>query len=182
MSKIGKEPIKVPENVEVDFSGGKIKVKGPKGKLEKQYPSSKIKLKKEDSVLTVTPIQKDKASQALWGTWRSTIASMVKGVTKGYKKELELEGIGYRAQLEKGNLVLNLGYSHPVTIKPPPGIKFKTEKKKIIVEGTDKQQVGNTAAFIRSKRPPEPYKGKGIRFKEEQIRRKEGKKAVGLEE
>ena len=182
MSKIGKQPIEIPEGVEIKIGGGKITAKGEFAEIEKKYPKDKIKVIQNQQELKISPASSDKQAKSLWGTWRSIIENMIKGAKEGFTKELELEGIGFRARTEGEKLVIDVGYSHPITIEPPKGITFETEEKNIKVKGADKQKVGNISAFIRSYRPPEPYKGKGIRYKGEHIRRKEGKKAVGLEE
>jgi len=180
MSRVGKQPITVPENVEVKIEGDLVIVKGPKGELKQQIrPEIKVEIK--DGEVTLKPAKFHKGTQALWGTYRSHIANMIEGVIEGFEKKLEIEGVGYKANLEGKDLILNLGYSHPIKIKAPEGIEFKVEKNLITVLGIDKQLVGQVAAEIRSKRKPEPYKGKGIRYKDEVIRRKAGKKAVGTE-
>jgi len=180
MSRIGKQPITIPENVEVKIEGDLVIVKGPKGELKQQIrPEIKVEIKDKEIILK--PVKFHKGTPALWGTYRSHLANMIEGVTKGFEKKLEIEGTGYRAELEDKDLVLNLGYSHPIKMKAPEGIEFKVEKNIIAVTGIDKQLVGQVAAEIRSKRKPEPYKGKGIRYQGEIIRRKAGKKAVGTE-
>lgn len=180
MSKIGKAPINIPTGVEVALSGSNLTVKGPKGELARVIPSS-IEITIEDSVLTVAARNKSNATQALWGTWRSHIANDIKGVTDGYEVHLEIEGVGFKAVPQGKNLELSLGFSHTVPVEAPEGIAFATEKNEIVVSGIDKQRVTQTAAEIRALKKPEPYKGKGIRYKGEVIRRKEGKKAVGSE-
>lgn len=180
MSRIGKQPITIPEGVEVKVDGDLVTVKGPKGELRNQLrPEIKIEIKDKEIILK--PVKFHKGTQALWGTYRSHIANMIKGVTKGFEKKLEIQGVGYRANLEDKDLVLSLGYSHPIKMTGREGIEFKVEKNTIIVSGIDKQLVGQLAAEIRSKRKPEPYKGKGIRYQGEIIKRKAGKKAVGTE-
>ena len=185
MSRIGKQPIKIPENVEVKIEGDLIIVKGPKGELKNRIPREiKIEIK-DDKELKLKPIIFHKETQALWGTWRSLINNMIQGVTKGFEKKLEIRGVGYRAEL-KGlpagkDLVLSLGYSHLVKVRAPRDIEFKVEKNTITVSGIDKQVVGQIAADIRKKRKPEPYKGKGIRYEGEIVRRKAGKKAAAIE-
>jgi large subunit ribosomal protein L6 len=185
MSRIGKQPIVIPENVEVKIGEDEIKVKGPQGELTQSIPPQ-IKLILKDSStgqkeLQVTPQEKSKKTSALWGLLRALIFNMVKGVTEGFEKKLEIEGVGYRASLQGNKLVLNLGFSHPIEIEAPAGIEFKVEKNIITVSGIDKQLVGQVAAKIRAQRKPEPYKGKGIRYLDEVIRRKAGKKTVGTE-
>lgn len=180
MSRIGKQPIQIPENVDVKIDDGLIVVKGLKGEL-KQKLHREIIVEIKDKEVLIKLKQTKKINNAIWGTFRSLIANMIKGVTDGFEKKLIFEGVGYRANIEGGKLVLNLGHSHPVEVQAPEGIEFKVEKNTIIISGTDKQLVGETAAIIRSKRKPEPYKGKGIRYKDEVIRRKAGKKAVSTE-
>ena len=176
MSKVGKKPVEIPEDVKVDINEGKITVNGPKGKLEKILPSE-VSLEKKDNVLVVG-FKGSKEKKALWGTWRSHIFNMLEGVKRGFEKRLKVEGVGWKAIIEGGNLVLNVGFSHPVKISPPEGISFSTEKNIIIVSGPDKELVGNVSAKIRKVRPPEPYKGKGVRYEDEVVRKKAGKKAV----
>jgi len=177
MSRIGKKPIKIPEGVEVKIEGDLIVVKGPKGELKNQI-RPEIKIEAKDRQIEFKPKIFNKGMPALWGTYRSLIFNMMEGVTKGFEKIMEIEGVGYRAILEGKDLVLNLGYSHPLKIKAPQGIEFKVEKNIITISGIDKQSVGQVAAEIRSARKPEPYKGKGIRYLGEIIRRKAGKKVV----
>lgn len=177
MSRIGKKPIKIPSGVKISVQADKVIVEGKGGKLERTiHPFFEVAL--NDDMVVVGVKKKTKHSSALWGLTRSLIANMVEGVTKGFEKQLEIEGIGYRAYLEGNALVLNVGFSHPVKVQPPVGIKFKVESNTITVSGIDKELVGRVAADIRKIRPPEPYKGKGIRYREEVIRRKAGKKAV----
>jgi len=177
MSRIGRKPIEIPQGVEVKIDDRKVLVKGPKGELFFEVrPEIKVEVK-EGKVL-LTPQIETKNTKAFWGLTRALLQNMVKGVTEGYEKKLEMEGVGYKANLEGQDLVLNVGFSHPVKIKAPEGIKFAVEKNMITVSGVDKGLVGQTAAKIRKVRPPEPYKGKGIRYVGEQIRRKVGKRAV----
>lgn len=176
MSKIGKLPISVPSGVTVTTSIGEVSVNGPKGTLSFQVrPEIKVDIK--DSIVTVSRKSEDKFSKSLHGLTRSVIANMVKGVTEGHEKVLEIVGVGYRATKQGENLVLNVGYSHPVIINPMPGIALDAKENKIIITGADKIMVGETAAKIRRVRPPEPYKGKGIKYAGEIIRRKAGKAA-----
>lgn len=180
MSRIGKQPINIPEDVEVKIDNDLVIVKGPKGELKNQIrPEIKVEIKDKEIILK--PVKLYKGTQALWGTYRSNIFNMIEGTTKGFEKKLEIKGVGYKAIPEDKNLVLNLGYSHQIKIKAPEGIEFKVEKNVITVSGMDKQLVGQIAAEIRSKRKPEPYKGKGIRYQGEIVRRKAGKKAIGVE-
>ncbi len=177
MSRIGKKPILIPEGVEVKIEGKKVIVKGPKGQLSKEIPPE-IKTELREGKIFVFPQIETKKSKALWGTMRQLISNLIDGVTKGFEKKLEIEGLGYRAALEGEDLVLEVGFAQPVKIKTPAGIKFSVEKNVITVFGTDKELVGQVAAKIRKVRPPEPYKGKGIRYLGEVIRRKAGKKVV----
>lgn len=177
MSKIGKRPISLPKGVEVDIKKNKLLVKGPKGQLDFVLPREVLVAMKDNS-LVVYRASNSKLAAALHGTTRSIIDNMVKGVSDGWKKELEVVGTGYRAEVSSdGKLILNVGYSHPVEVKPIEGVRFLVDKTKIIVEGLDKQKVGQVAAKVRSIRPPEPYKGKGIKYVNEVIRRKAGKAA-----
>ena len=179
MSRIGKKPIIIPESVEVKIENGKVTTKGPKGELLREFrPEIKIELKNGKIFVTPKIETKEKKILAFWGSTRAILANMVRGVTEGYEKKLEIEGVGYRATIEGNHLVLNVGFSHPVKIPAPAEIKFLVEKNTITVSGIDKELVGQVAAKIRAVRPPEPYKGKGIRYSGEQIRRKLGKKAV----
>ena len=177
MSRIGKKPIEIPQGVEVKITGQQIMIKGPKGELS-QGVRPEIKVEVKEGKIFVTSQIETKKSKALWGLTRALLQNMTKGVVEGYEKKLEIEGVGYRANLEGQDLVLNVGFSHSVKIKAPEGIKFAVEKNIITVSGIDKGLVGQTAAKIRGVRPPEPYKGKGIKYVGEQIRRKVGKKAV----
>ena len=179
MSRIGKLPIAIPAGVEVKVDGNTVTVKGPKDTLTTTvHPSMKVVVK--DSEITVIRPDDDKDTKALHGLTRTLIFNMVEGVTNGYKKELEVNGVGYRAQMKGKDLVLNIGFSHPVVMTPPEGIKVEVpDANKIIVSGADKQMVGQFTAEIREKRPPEPYKGKGIKYVDEYVRRKEGKAGKG---
>ncbi len=179
MSRIGRKEIVVPAGVEVTLNGNHIKVKGPKGTLERDYhPDMNVALK--DSVITVTRPSDDKEHRSLHGLTRTLVANMVEGVTNGYKKELEIQGVGYRAQKQGKNLVMNLGYSHQVIVSEVDGITIDVPNPtSIVISGPDKQQVGQFAANVREKRPPEPYKGKGIRYVGEYVQRKEGKAGKG---
>jgi len=174
MSRIGRKPINIPAGVDVKFESGVVTVKGPKGTLtQKVHPHMGVEIK--DGVITVTRPNDLKQNRALHGLTRSLINNMVEGVVNGFTKELEVNGVGYRVQKQGSNLVMNLGYSHQVIVPEVEGIKLDAQGNKIIVSGADKQQVGQVAAEIREKRPPEPYKGKGIKYAYEVIRRKEGK-------
>lgn len=178
MSKIGKKPIEIPSGVIVVVESDIIKVKGPKGELEYKIPRE-LKITLSENKLAVLPIVNSKKTPALWGTIRAVIANMVTGVEKGFEKKLEIEGIGFKAQLQGNDLILNLGFSHPIIFKPPEGIKISVEKNVIIVSGISLELVGQSAANIRAFKKPEPYKGKGIRYAGEVIRRKAGKKVAG---
>ena len=175
MSRIGNKPIAIPEGVEVKLDGQKITVKGPKGTLEREIHEN-MKVTLEDKVLTVVRPNDDPQNRSLHGLTRTLINNMVQGTLNGYERKLEINGVGYRAQKKGNNLLMNLGYSHPVEIEAPAGITFDVPSQtEIFVKGIDKELVGQTAAVIRSKRPPEVYRGKGIKYAEEVIRRKEGK-------
>jgi large subunit ribosomal protein L6 len=177
MSRIGKAPITVPKGVTVDLKGNDVKVKGPKGELSRTI-RPEIAIKMEDDKVVLTTINDDRMSRSLHGLSRTLVANMVKGVSDGFDKVLEMTGVGYRATMDGKKLVLALGYSHPVEIEPPQGLEIAVGKGNVItVSGIDKQAVGDLASFIREKRPPEVYKGKGVRYKGEVIRRKAGKAA-----
>ena len=180
MSKIGKAPIKIPEGVTVEISERTVTVAGSKGTLfRKIHPTTKVKI--EGGEILVSSNAKDKVGHSIYGTTRALIANMVKGVKDGWTKELELVGTGFKAEVSGNDLILTVGYSHPVKIEAPEGISFKVEKTIISVSGCDREVVGQIAANIREVRPPEPYNGKGIKYRDEVIRRKPGKaaKAVG---
>lgn len=177
MSKIGKKPIEIPADVTVAIGDDAVKVSGSKGELLFKLPKE-IKLKLDNKQLLVLPVGKSKKTPALWGTVRAIVANMVIGVEKGFERKLEIEGVGFKAQLQGNDLVLNLGFSHPVVFKSPEGIKISVEKNVITVSGISLELVGQTAANIRALKKPEPYKGKGIRYAGEIIRRKAGKKVV----
>jgi large subunit ribosomal protein L6 len=178
MSRIGKKPIELPSGVTVEVSpGGNVKVNGPLGTLEQRVPR-RMAISQEDGVVTVARPTDRGDDRALHGLTRTLVANMVEGVTKGFEKHLEIQGVGYRAQLKGSDLELQVGFSHPVTVTPRDGISFDVpQPTQVIVKGTDKQVVGQTAAEIRKVRPPEPYKGKGIRYAGEHVRRKVGKRA-----
>lgn len=178
MSRIGRQPIKIPEGVEVKIEGGTVRVKGPKGELVRVF-NDLIDIKKEEDFIKLTPFKKNTRVFAMWGTCASHIKNMIEGVVSGFSKNLAVEGIGYKVQVEGKNLVLNLGFSHPVKMSVPEDVDVKVEKNKIQVSGIDKEKVGEMAAKIRALKKPEPYKGKGIRYENEIVRRKAGKKAVG---
>ncbi len=175
MSRIGRMPVVVPSGVDVTISGRDVTVRGPKGTLSLAV-AEPIEVKQDDGVITVTRPSDEGEIRALHGLSRSLIANMVTGVTAGYAKTLEIIGVGYRVQARGGNLEFALGFSHPVLVSPPEGISFRVETPtRFVVEGIDKQQVGEVAANIRKLRKPDPYKGKGVRYSGEQIRRKAGK-------
>ncbi len=177
MSRIGKKPIQIPQGVEIDVRPGNVKVKGPKGELS-QHVSSDMKVAIDDATLTVERPTDRGEHRALHGLTRSLIANMVEGVTDGFERRLEIQGVGYRAQLRGKALEMSLGFSHPVTIQAPEGIEFEVpQPTEVVVRGIDKQLVGETAARIRKSRPPEPYKGKGVRYAGEHVARKVGKRA-----
>ncbi len=177
MSRIGRKPIAVPESVTVEVGPGRVSVKGPKGELD-QSLSQDMKVEQAEGVVTVARPTDRGEHRALHGLTRSLIANMVEGVTEGFEKRLEIQGVGYRAQLKGKNLELALGYSHPVAVEAPEGIEFEVpQPTEIVVRGIDKQLVGQVAADIRKRRPPEPYKGKGIRYRGEHVARKVGKRA-----
>ena len=174
MSRIGRLPITVPAGVEVKLDGATLTVKGKNGTLTQTFHPDMI-IKVEAGVITVERPSEEKAHKALHGLTRTLIANMIEGVTEGYKKELEVVGVGYRVSMAGTKLVLELGYSHKVEMEQPAGIKFEVQETKITVSGADKQQVGQVAAEVRSKRPPEPFHGKGVKYVDEHIRRKSGK-------
>jgi large subunit ribosomal protein L6 len=177
MSRIGKRPIEVPAGVTVQVEPGRVAVTGPLGSLQQAVPQ-RMQIAQDDGTVTVTRPTERGEDRALHGLTRTLIANMVEGVTKGFEKRLEIQGVGYRASLKGSDLELLVGYSHPVVVKPRTGIEFEVPAPtQIVVRGTDKQQVGQTAAEIRKVRPPEPYKGKGIRYEGEYVRRKVGKRA-----
>jgi large subunit ribosomal protein L6 len=175
MSRIGKRPITIPSKVTVTINGSHVAVKGPKGELARVLPSA-VTVEQEGDTILVKRHDESRLSRQLHGLSRTLVANMVDGVSQGFQKRLEIQGVGYRAQVQGRNLVLSLGYSHPVQIEPPEGIQLAVENNtNVIVSGFDKELVGNVAAQIRDKRPPEPYKGKGVRYAGEAVRRKAGK-------
>jgi large subunit ribosomal protein L6 len=177
MSRIGRRPVEIPAGVSVSLDPGRVMVNGPLGELTQQVPR-RMKLEQAEGEIVVSRPTERGDDRALHGLTRSLIANMVEGVTKGFEKRLEIQGVGYRAALRGQSLELNVGFSHPVVIEPRPGITFEVPTPtEVIVKGIDKQQVGQTAAEVRSVRPPEPYKGKGIRYQGEYVRRKVGKRA-----
>jgi large subunit ribosomal protein L6 len=177
MSRIGRAPITLPAGVEIDIGPGRVGVKGPRGTLEQTVPHE-MTVTVDDGVVTVTRPTDRGPHRSLHGLTRTLVANMVEGVTNGYEKRLEIQGVGYRAALRGSSIELLLGFSHPVVVEPPAGIEFEIPAPtQIIVRGIDKQSVGQVAADIRRLRPPEPYKGKGIRYTGEIVRRKVGKRA-----
>jgi large subunit ribosomal protein L6 len=179
MSRIGKKQIEIPDGVKVELLGSEIKVSGPKGQLQGQIHQD-IKVEVSNNIIFVSPkkeipLKKDKA---LWGLYRALINNMVEGVSKGYEKKLEIEGVGFKAVVEADALSLNVGFIHPIKIKKPEGVTFLVEKNLITVSGISKEKVGQVSAEIRQAKKAEPYKGKGIKYQGEKIRRKEGKKVV----
>jgi large subunit ribosomal protein L6 len=176
MSRIGKSPVVIPDKVEVNIAAGEVSVKGPLGTLKRMI-NADVTVKKDDGKLTFIPVNDSQQANAMSGTARALLANMVQGVTKGYEKKLMLVGVGYRAQAQGAALNLTLGFSHPVVHKMPEGIKAETPTQtEILIKGIDKQLVGQIAAEVRAYRPPEPYKGKGVRYSDEQITLKETKK------
>ena len=177
MSRIGKSPIPLPSGVNVSISPGRVMVNGPLGELTQQLPQRIAVEQQEDEIVVTRPTERG-TDRALHGLTRSLVANMVEGVTKGFEKTLEIQGVGYRASLRGTSLELNVGFSHPISINPPQGITFDVPQPTVvIVKGIDKQQVGQIASEIRRVRPPEPYKGKGIRYQGEYVARKLGKRA-----
>jgi large subunit ribosomal protein L6 len=178
MSRIGKKPVPVPSNVTATVSGREVKVKGPKGELSFTVPEE-VKVEKTEAGIEVTPVEESKMARAMWGMARTMISNLVNGVTDGYSRTLEIQGVGYRAAMKGKDLQLNIGYSHDVVHPVPTGLEVKVggaKQEVIVISGIDKQLVGQFAANVRSSRPPEPYQGKGIRYQGEYIFRKEGKK------
>jgi len=176
MSRVAKAPVQIPAGVEVKLAGDKIAIKGKQGQLELDVHSA-VEIKQEDNVLTFAPKTGDKQANALAGTFRALVNNMVTGVSVGFEKKLVLQGVGYRAKASGKTLNLSLGFSHPVDYELPEGVTAETPSQtEVVIKGIDKQQVGQVAAEIRGYRPPEPYKGKGVRYADENVRRKEAKK------
>ena len=176
MSRVGNAPIKLPDGVDLSANGAVLTAKGSKGELTMTVPPS-VDVSIEDKVVTVKPGKKDTSGKAIWGTVRANINNMVAGVNTGFTRNLEINGVGYRAAMQGNKIQLNLGYSHPVEMEIPAGLSVKVENNtKIEITGADKQLLGQFASEIRAKRPPEPFKGKGVKYAEEHIVRKEGKK------
>ncbi len=180
MSRIGRLPVDIPGGVQVELKGSNVRVKGPKGELQRDFSKS-IDIKMENNQLNITRNSEDPAERALHGTTRAVLANMIHGVSKGFVVVLEVEGVGYRAEMDGKKLALFVGYSHPVKMDPPAGVSFETDAKtrQIKVLGFDKELVGQIAANVRKVRPPEPYHGKGIRYQGERVRRKAGKAGKG---
>ncbi|MCE9646853.1 MAG: 50S ribosomal protein L6 [Chloroflexi bacterium] len=180
MSRIGRLPVDIPSGVQVDLKGSHVRIKGPKGEMQRIF-SSLIGITMENNQLNITRNSEEPAERALHGTTRAVLANMIHGVSKGFEVVLEVEGVGYRAEMEGKTLALHVGYSHPVKMEPPSGISFETDPKtrQIKVIGFDKELIGQVAANIRKVRPPEPYHGKGIRYQGERVRRKAGKAGKG---
>lgn len=175
MSRIGKQPVPIPDKVKVSVSNGTVLVEGPKGKVQKSF-APVVKVVVSDKKITFAPTDDSRFANAMYGTARSVVAGMVKGVTEGYAKDLEIQGVGFKANLKGKQLDLALGYSHPILMDIPDGIKITvTDQTRLKIEGADKQLVGAVTAEIRGYYPPEPYKGKGVRIVGERVRRKEGK-------
>jgi large subunit ribosomal protein L6 len=176
MSRVGKKPVVVPSGVTANIEGQTVKVKGPKGALQVVVPDD-VSVKLDNGMVKIDPRNETKRARAMWGTYRTLVANLVTGVTKGFEKRLEITGVGYRAAVQGKNLQIQLGYSHDVIFAIPQGIAIVTPKPtEIVITGIDRQQVGQVAAEIRGFRPPEPYKGKGVKYAGEYIFRKEGKK------
>jgi len=178
MSRIGKKPVEVPSTVKIEIIGQDLKVLGPKGELKINIHRNIKAENKDGKIFVLSNKELSKKEKGLWGLYRALIFNMVQGVSNGFEKKLEIEGIGYKAAVQGDELVLNVGFAHPVKIKKPEGINFSVEKNVITISGIDKEKVGQIAAEIRAIKKAEPYKGKGIRYQGEKIRRKEGKKVV----
>jgi len=178
MSRLGKIPVVIPAGVEVTLTDGVLKVKGPKATLQRAVLLEHVEIKIEGNEITLAPVAHSKEAKALWGTYAAHTRNMIKGVTEGFTQVLEIQGVGYRAAVEGNNVVLNVGFSHPVTLEIPEGISAEVVKSDITLTGPDKDALGQFAANIRKVKKPEPYKGKGIRYQGEHIIQKQGKKAV----
>jgi len=178
MSRIGKQQLTIPSGTEVNVSGGSVRVKGPQGELVRTYRPSDVAIEVKDGAVVCVPKRETKISHSLWGTYASHVKNMIEGVNKPFEKKLILEGVGYRVELAGKELVLTVGFSHQVRLLIPEGITMTVEKNEMTISGADKEAVGAFAAIIRSTKKPEPYKGKGIRYADEVIRRKQGKRAV----
>ncbi len=177
MSRLAKQPVTIPEKVEATIEGGVFSVKGPKGNLSRTFTDD-VSITIADNVITLAPARENRLANALWGTYAAHIKNMIEGVTQGFTKVLQVEGVGYRGEVKGQTLVMQLGFSHPVIFTIPSGITVTAEKGTFTITGVDKEVVGQFAANVRAKKKPEPYKGKGIRYQGEYIIRKQGKKAV----
>lgn len=178
MSRLGKNPIPVPAGITVTIDGDRVTIKGTKGELSRNFRQEVVDVSLENNTVVVTPKRKDVFARSLWGTYASHITNMIHGVTEGYQKQLELQGVGYRWMMKGKDINANLGFSHEVNIVVPEGLEVTTEKNIMTIKGIDKEKVGAFAAKVRSMKKPEPYKGKGIRYVGEVVRRKQGKKNV----
>jgi len=178
MSRLGKKPIAIPEKTTVTIVESIITVVGPLGKLEINFKPELINVSVSENTVVLSPVNEELETLALWGTYASIIDNLVEGVNKGYSKKLIIEGVGYKAELKGDNVSLNLGFSHPIVVKIPSDIKVVSEKDGLLISGIDKAKVGQFAANIRAYKKPEPYKGKGVRYSDEVVRRKEGKKTM----
>lgn len=177
MSRVGKKPVPIPEKTQITIADGLVTAQGPLGELSLTIPDM-FAIEQTDSEITLSVQRKKPQTPALWGLYRSLLANIIEGVSKGFEKRLEIQGVGYRATMQGNTLVLSLGYSHPITVEVPEDITVELERQYIIIKGIDKQRVGQLAANIRAFRKPEPYKGKGIRYVGEFVRRKVGKRVV----
>ncbi|MEK7514731.1 MAG: 50S ribosomal protein L6 [Patescibacteria group bacterium] len=178
MSRLGKKIIALPPKTEVNVSGGTLSVKGPLGELSRAFRNDKVSISVAPEGVAIAPLGNSLSALKLWGTFASHLNNMLEGVTKGYKKTLLIEGVGFKADMQGNNLVLNLGFSHPVKVPVVSGLKVTTEKNVISISGIDNEVVGQFSAYVRDLKKPEPYKGKGIRYEKEVILRKEGKKSA----
>lgn len=176
MSRIGIQPVVIPSGVKFTLKGGEVKIKGSKGELSRTFPEV-VQIQQEGDAITVDRVSDEPWARAMHGTTRALIQNMVTGVSEGWSKTLQVQGVGYRAEMQGNKLILNLGFSHPIEVTPPENIEFEVDQRAgtIVVRGIDKEQVGQVASEIRAWRPPEPYKGKGIRYQGEYVRRKAGK-------
>ncbi len=178
MSRIGKQQIEIPEKTEVTITGDELLVRGPLGELKKNFKPEVVKVEIKDRIISLAPLEETPFSKALWGTTASHIINMIKGVNEVYQKKLIVEGVGFKSEVKGDKLVMSLGFSHLVEIDIPKELTVTAEKNNITVSGINKELVGQWTAMVRSKKKPEPYKGKGIRYKDEVVRRKQGKKSV----
>jgi len=178
MSRLGKIPVVIPAGVEITLEGGVLKAKGPKATLERPVREAEVSFSIADGEITIAPVKETKEARSLWGTYAAHARNMITGVTTGFTRILEIEGVGYRAAIDGNKITLNVGFSHPVHLEIPAGITAEVVKSTITLTGSDKDALGQFAADIRKVKPPEPYKGKGIRYQVEHIIRKQGKKAV----